>query len=190
MAVPLVTEMDFILKLWLGNNVPLQSVLFCKLILLVQLIFQLSSGVALTIDAVGKIKEYRLVLSSVLILNLPLSYIFLKLNFPPYVVFIVMISVEVLCLLVRLFYAKKMVLFPIIDYFRYCLFPLIISVCICFSTCYLLTAFLHSGFLRLVINGLLSTFVLLYCSYNLVLSKKEKIVLKSFLVTFVNKFRI
>lgn len=189
MAIPLVVEMHYVLKIWLGDNVPLYAVSFCQLTILVQLFFQLSSGVALTIDAVGKIKIYRIVLSSVLILNLPLAYIALRLGFQPQAVFISMFIIEGGCLFVRLFFAKQNVSFPVINYLKQCLVPLMVCICISFFACYFISIVFQPCFLRFIINILISTIILACISYKIVLSNKEQIIFGSFITRLVYKFK-
>ena len=90
-AIPLFLEMPYILKVWL-NDVPEFSVQFCRLILMVALIQQLSSGMQLAIQANGKISLYQITISIALLLNIPVAWILLKyVEVEPYMVLISML---------------------------------------------------------------------------------------------------
>ena len=181
MAIPCVLEMKQILGLWLHGDIPPYTVEFCQLILIMQLVFQLSSGVALAIDAVGKIKVYRIVLSIVLLSNIPIAYLLLKADFEPYYVIVAMILVEFLCLSVRLFFARRIAGYPIKRYIKTCFVPLVLTVIISFLSCFVIIRCLLPCIYRVVLIVFVSTLIIMLGSYFFVLSDKEKLILLSFL---------
>lgn len=81
-AIPLIMEIDYVLKLWLGEP-PLHTALFCKLILCSFLIDRLSTGYMIAVHAHGRIAAYHASLGTILALTLPLAWLFLKLGFAP-----------------------------------------------------------------------------------------------------------
>ncbi|MGA2915468.1 MAG: hypothetical protein ABSE89_05530 [Sedimentisphaerales bacterium] len=81
-AIPLMVEMDYILKIWLREP-PLHTALFCQLILATFIIDRLSVGNMMAVNARGKIAAYQATLGTCLVLTLPLAWIFLKLGAPP-----------------------------------------------------------------------------------------------------------
>jgi O-antigen/teichoic acid export membrane protein len=82
LTLPLMIEMEYILKLWLHQPPPFAS-LFCQLMLVSFLIDRLSSGYMLAIQALGKIAAYQATVGTALILTLPLAWLFLSLDFAP-----------------------------------------------------------------------------------------------------------
>ena len=105
-TVPLIVEMAYVLDLWL-KNVPPYAVAFCKLILIVSLINQLSSGIMTSMQSVGRIKGYTVTISILMLLNIPISYVFLKSGFPAFSVLVIAIIIEVVALVARLYFAKR-----------------------------------------------------------------------------------
>jgi len=180
MAIPLILEMKQVLYLWLHDDIPLYTVEFCQLILLMQLIFQMSSGVALAIDAVGNIRQYRIVLSLVMLLNIPIAYLFLKIGSSPYYVIYSMIFFECICLIVRLYFANKTTGFPVRLYFSKCFFPLVMVVSVSFICGYCMCHFLSSSFVRLLLTIVVTLLVTSIGSFTFVLNAKEKSVLMHF----------
>ncbi len=169
MAIPCVIEMKQILTLWLYKDIPPYTIEFCQLVIIMQLVFQLSSGVALTIDAVGRIKVYRIVLSIILMLNIPIAYTLLKAGLEPYFVIVSMIIVEFLCLAVRLFFAHKIALYPIRPYLEKCLVPLLATVVATFVSCYIISSLIQPSFARIVIVISVSTIITMLLSFFVVL---------------------
>lgn len=99
-AYPLVLEMDFILSRWLGT-VPELAPAFCRLVVANALLDILSSLFATLAKAYGKIRNYQIAVSLTLFLNFPLSYVALKVGYPPFMVFVVYSIVSMLLVIIR-----------------------------------------------------------------------------------------
>ena len=102
-SIPLYLDTDYIIHLWLGENVPDYTIRFTSIILLVKLIDSLNPAITNTILATGKIRQY-MVWSSIIISSvLPLSFLALKsgLNFD--VVFFLMLVLTAINQVVSVF---------------------------------------------------------------------------------------
>lgn len=75
--VPLMAELPFVLKLWLGQY-PKETVFFTRIILLQTLITAMSRSVVMGLYATGKMKTANLLSGTVLFLSLPISYVLLR----------------------------------------------------------------------------------------------------------------
>ncbi|MGV8093752.1 MAG: lipopolysaccharide biosynthesis protein [Mangrovibacterium sp.] len=107
-TLPVILEIEYILKLWL-KIVPEYTAVFTILILINVLIDTISGPLMTSIQATGKIKTYQAIVGILLILILPVSYVFFRLGFPPYFTFIVSIAVSVLALAFRLLLTKRQI---------------------------------------------------------------------------------
>lgn len=85
-AIPLIVEIDFVLKLWLGDY-PQYTAIFVQIILIQGIETPLNAPVGMCVHASGKMKAPSIAVS-LLFLDLPLSYILLKNGFSPIYVFI------------------------------------------------------------------------------------------------------
>jgi hypothetical protein len=65
------------------------------------------------VQATGNVRRYQVVVSGILLMNLPFSYLLLKLGFAPQVTFIVSIVSSFGALLARLIVLKRLVSFPV-----------------------------------------------------------------------------
>lgn len=81
-AIPLIAEMDYVLKLWLRTPPPYTG-LFCQLILSAYIMSRLGDGYMAAVNAAGKIAASQATVGIILTLTLPLTWLFLKLGYPP-----------------------------------------------------------------------------------------------------------
>lgn len=107
-ALPMLFETEFVLTLWL-KHYPEHTVNFVRLILIVTMCDILSNTLINLQVATGKIRNYQLIVGSMLLMNFPLSYLCLKIGFPPESTFVVAFVVAVFCLLLRLWFLREMV---------------------------------------------------------------------------------
>lgn len=116
LSFPVLVETGFILKLWLGN-VPDYTIVFLRIILMTTWITSLANPLVVSVLATGKIQRYQQIVGCVLLSIVPLSYIFLKLGYPPQVVFWTHLVIEVLAHAIRLFILRRLIGISISSYF-------------------------------------------------------------------------
>jgi O-antigen/teichoic acid export membrane protein len=182
-VIPIFFECDTLLKLWL-TNVPADTVMYVRLIIIFGQIMLFSAGIQTVFDALGKVKIYNIWVSIILILNLPVAYIFFKLGFPSYTIIIIGMVLELVSLNVRLRLLRKYVDFSIKEFyidtiFRVCL-PTIVVSCIVYAS-----GFLNlNPFLNLVLAFLISFTLYPIVIYNFSLEARQK----ELLLGIINKF--
>ena len=91
---PLCLELDYVLHLWLGNNVPADTYRFTIIVLVTYLMQTFHSAYLMSYHAIGRIKTGNIVGGLLMISALPISYVCLKCRFPAYSVFIVIFIVN------------------------------------------------------------------------------------------------
>lgn len=126
-ALPLFLRIESVLQLWLGQTTE-YMIIFCRLMLINTLLDILSNLLATVAKAYGVIRNYQLIVSAFLFLNLPLSYILLRTGFPPESTFMVYAVISVLLLFVRLVLIKKMVGFEIMLYVKQVIYPIFVHI--------------------------------------------------------------
>lgn len=127
-ALPLFFEMDFVLKVWLRNP-PEFAVLFTRLVLIDVLIDCINYQIMILAQATGKIKLYQGVVGGILLLNLPISYFFLKVvHTSQYSVFLVSITMTIIAMIARLFIVKHLTEFSITRFLKKVILPCILVV--------------------------------------------------------------
>lgn len=117
LALPVLFNTEYILDLWL-KDVPDHSALFVRLFLVYTLSESLSNPLVTAQLATGKIRNYQLVVGGLQLLNIPVSYAFLKMGAMPEVTVMVAIAVSQICLFARLFMLKGMIALPSGEFMR------------------------------------------------------------------------
>lgn len=127
-AVPLIIEMPYVLHIWLRREIPPFTIRLSQFILLFSIVTQYSSGLMSAIQATGKIRNYQIIISLIILLNMPVSYIVLKLGYPIYYCTAAFVVLEVFSLIVRIFMANKLTGMSINDYIRHVIYPTFLIV--------------------------------------------------------------
>lgn len=107
MIFPLSYNFDYILKIWLGPNIPTYTYWFSILTLIQMLFIALGGPIDVAIFSTGKIKAYQLWLSGEIFLNVIIIYILFKLNYSPIWAFIIKVAVEILIVATRFVFLKR-----------------------------------------------------------------------------------
>ena len=177
---PLISEIDFLLRVWLGN-VPEETVLLCTLTLILGLITSFSEGTNGYIQASGKVKWFLLTNSLFTLFNLPMSIVLFKMGFDAFWILLCFISTSILARVNSLYLMKKILKFDIWHYIRNAYIPpmVIIVIMTCVTMIYRSIP-INSSFLHLLgIFGVLILTGVLVCFVGL--TKTERISLMKFL---------
>ncbi len=112
LVLPVFFNSGFLLELWL-KEVPEASDIFVRLFLVLSLSECLSNPLMTSALATGKIRDYQIIVGGLIMLNLPVSYLFLKAGAPAEVTVVVAIVISQICLAARLIMLKKLMAFPV-----------------------------------------------------------------------------
>lgn len=183
-AVPLILEMPYILKLWL-NEIPDHSIIFCQLILLLSIVYQYSTGLMSAIQAVGKIKNYFIIMSLLIVMNIPISYLILRLSLPPYFCLVAFIVIEVISLIVRMKMAERLVGIRLILFIKKVVIPTLYTIMGACLIAYLVHSFLPESFFRLLSVMVIYVFFYMFFSWKWVIDLPHKEKLRGMIVKFL-----
>lgn len=106
-VVPAVSSMNLILKLWL-KEVPEYTQSLSSLILIGLLLDSLSTLFSSVAKAYGNIQRYQILISLSIFFNFPISYLVLKLGFPPYSVLCVYCCISIANIILRIYLVGAM----------------------------------------------------------------------------------
>lgn len=180
MTLPLLFEMPIVLDIWL-KEVPKHAILFCRLILIGGMIDGLSNLLATIAKAYGKIRNYQMIVSLILMINFPLSYILLKMGYFPEVTLVVYMAVSVCLLIIRLYFAKKMVGISPMSYFREVIWPIMKVTLIASTFLYVIFDKFKFSLEGFFFFCLMSVIIVGLSIYTIGLKYKEREQLKEFL---------
>ena len=171
-AIPIIVEMHFILKIWL-KTVPENAVIFCRLTLILSLLYQITIGTMTSITSVGNIKSFQLAVGAVEIFNLPVAYLLVKSGLPAYSVFIGSICLEFVAGSLRLRYAHKIAGLEVKSFLVKTWLYSVSSAAIAAFLGSTLKIFLTEGILRGLAVGVTTTLSMLLLGRYLVLTYSE-----------------
>lgn len=173
LSMPILLETNFVFTLWL-KDVPEYVVLFTRLVIICALIDSLSFPLMTTAQATGRIKKYQSITGSIMLLNLPVSYIFLKIGYPPVTVFYIAIVNSCVCLLIRLYLLRSMVGLQVKRYLANVILPLSIVI----LTSYIIPLFLKSemneGIIKFIVLAIAGLICSVACIFLFGLSAEER----------------
>ena len=173
LSVPVILRTSDILKIWLVN-VPNHSVTFVRIILITTWINSIANPLIISVKATGKIKLYESTVGGLMIAILPISYIFLRLGYPPETVFIVHLVIECIAMFFRIWNTKTLIHFSLRDYLKDVLFRISIVAVISFTISYFVSINLSSGLCFTIVTFILSVIASIIIILLIGLDKSER----------------
>lgn len=182
LSVPLITELHFILQMWLGQ-VPNYAVSFCTLTLLFNFFANLSSIIVIGVHATGKIFRPSFINGTLYLLVIPISYLSFRLGGEPWTSYLFNVIAVLLGMLSNAYtlhlYVKE---FPFFKFVLHDIVPCLLLMMFAFMISHLTSMVLNEGWLRFILVGIVSTITTSFLGYLFILpiSVREKITEKIF----------
>jgi len=187
-SLPMLLETGYILEHWL-KIVPDYSVSFCRLVIINNLIWSLRAPIVTSFHAVGQIKTANLICGSLFYLIVILSYVCLKIGFPPESVFIVAIIVSVIIQFVELILLKRLISYSIRSYVKQVIWLSLLVILISTVIPYLFLISLEPGFLRFIIVGFVSVISVSSVIYYIGIDKETQKLVVQKIMTVTQKIK-
>jgi O-antigen/teichoic acid export membrane protein len=172
-TLPLLLETEFFLKLWL-NNVPINTLAFCRLVLICSLIDSMSGPLMTAAHATGKIKFYQGVVGSLMLLILPFSFLLFKLGFSPVSTLYVNIFFSIISIFVRLKIISPLIRFSVTLFIKRVLLVILFVTSISLIVPLSIFFLLPDGLFRLVLVIIFSIFSIVITIFYLGLENQER----------------
>ncbi len=188
-SIPIFFEIDFILKIWLKNP-PEYAALFCRTLLIAFLISSLINGFNAAIAAIGKIRNYQIVLSSFSYLSIGVSALLLYLGGGLYSVCGVIIAYNIANMLGNVYFCKKLVGISLRQWLNRVVRPVLLNLSfnILFGVCLLFLTGPLSETLRFFIVSILLVCSTLFSTWKWLIDNTEKQQCKKMGIAIKNKF--
>lgn len=117
LALPVLLNTEALLNLWLVE-VPPYAAVFLRLSIVASLIDSFSGPLMTAAQATGHIRLYHTMVGMVLLLNVPISYVFLLQGYPPTIVLIVTIGLCISALVARLLVISPLIALPVSSFLK------------------------------------------------------------------------
>lgn len=183
LSLPILLETDFILRIWLGDNVPEYATVFTQLILLTAFVSVFANPTSCIAHATGNIKVFSIITSSVTLLIVPAAYLFLKLGYGPASAMIVSLVITIVVQLIRLVIVSHITVLKVGDYLLRVVLPIAIYTTLCIIAPLYIKNTMDEGWLRLLVVIFVSIVFSLGLAWLVGLNKVEK----DFVMAKINK---
>mgnify|MGYP005895738503 CR=1 FL=1 len=165
LIVPVIFELPFAMRIWLGNNIPEGTVLFARLILVYMFIVNIGRPLLIAIQSSGQILKAHVYTGLNSLLNLPIAYVALKyFNIEAYNIFIIQILISVVYCIILLYLSQTQLSWNIKLFVRKVIIPGLSALGINFLMCGLAHSFFPYGFLRVLIVCMVSLLTMIAVS--------------------------
>lgn len=186
LSLPILINTSYVLTLWL-NIVPEHVVLFVRLVLIFSMCESISNPLITAMLATGNIRNYQIIVGGLQIMNLPVSYILLRLGFFPEIILVVAIVLSLCCLCARLMLLRGMIGLSAKSYTLHVLMNVVAVSVLSFIVPLLFSGYLGDDF----ISFLLSCIICVVCAgiaiYYIGCTHGERYFIKEKALAFVNR---
>lgn len=185
-SVPVALEMPFLLGVWL-KDVPQLTALFAVIMLFNCLVDYIDQPVWTVIQAVGKMRNYQLVVGGMQLMVLPLAYIMLKFSdAEPQSVLYLTLVVSAAAVIARLFFARSLAGLRPIYFIKGAILPVALVGAAALAAGFAVHSALTEGWLRLLAVAAVTVAVQVLAIYAFGLTEAEK---AGIVTIFKEKFR-
>ena len=186
LSLPILYETDFLLKLWLSDDVPAHTSSFLVITIAVSFLNSLNASVSSVVHASGKMRNYQVFSSLAVLLAVPLAYVVLHWGYSAECALWMSFFSMLLAQVVSLMILKTIVDYSIADYLKSILWPFALVVGITFWMPYLVHLYVQPGFVRFVLTCAVSLAGISLTVYLLALNRTEKELVDGMLRRVVN----
>lgn len=174
LMLPIAFEINFVLKLWFRNTVPPYTSIFTVIIFIMALSDSIHLAFLMAYHAVGKIKWGNLFGGGLMILSLPVGYMALKFDAPPYSVFIIILVMNFISHIICWYLLHQEVNFSYAKLFRTVYLPCIVVTLLSLITPTAIILSMSDGLARLLILTFLSEIAFISLTYTVGFNNAEK----------------
>lgn len=178
LSIPIIIEIDYILKLWLGEIIPDYTKSFTILILANMMIASLTAPLSQVVHATGNMRNFQVATSAIVCMIIPVSWIFLKLGYDPNSVYIVSLIVTIINQIVCNYMLKRIFPYSIKEYTKAVILPSILLTIIVLGITELTKSLIQESFVRLIVSAAVAVISSVITAYLILLNKQERGLIK------------
>lgn len=187
LSLPVIVNIHYLLTIWL-KTVPENTSIFTQLSLVANIIYSLSSTLVTAQNSTGNVRNYQLIVGGITLLNLPVSYICLRLGCNSVSVFVVAVVIEFIALFARLYMIPSTIReFKPYDYVKSVLLNCLIVTLVACPLPIILQIIFEESFLTFVLNIAVTLIVSSLSIYYIGCSRSERMAILSKIRPIINK---
>lgn len=188
-SLPVMIEIEFVLHIWLGVNVPDHTAAFSVLVLIITMVDILLAPMTMIVSASGRIGRYTFWTSTIGLLILPLAYAAMKMGSTPEFVYVMSLVLSIIIDIMGLIIMNIETGVSICDYTKKVLLPIFILTFLTFPSLFFITLKVEACFTRFLLIFIASIILVGVVGYFIVLNKSEKTIVSSYVIQLINKLK-
>ena len=185
-SLPIMLEVDYVLKLWLGDTIPGHTNTFMVLVVIASLVRVFHPMTSHIVHATGKMRLFQVTNGILNLILIPIVYILLYMGYRPESIFVLFILMNIIIQIVSWMILHRLVPeFSVIIYLRQVVLPLCVVIVLSILLPYFFHVKMDSGFIRLFVVLLSSIVSIVIFGFFMALSRNER----EMVMGYVNKMR-
>ena len=189
MALPILLEIDYILHIWLGDNIPSNTSIFVIIIILNTFLTNLNAAISSIVHATGKMKVYQLCGGTISLISVIFVYVAMLIWDIPSIAFVIILGLDIVRQIVALIVLKSILSeFSIGLYCRNVILPVLIVSVLSLVGPVIAHSLMTEGFGRLITVLIVSSISILASIFTVGLNNTEKSLTLQFLRNIKTKF--
>lgn len=185
LAFPIIFDINGLLGIWL-KDVPENTNLFAIMLVVANLFDQLTVSLSITINAIGKIKNYTFVINTLKFLTVFVFALLLIFDFPLTIALVSYVVIEFIGSLLRLYFCHKQAGLEINSYIRNVILKLVIPVLLVMAL-YWIGSYKEFSILYFILKFIVVSIIYVIMIYFFSLNIREKAFVKNLMPKFQNK---
>ncbi|GHU71014.1 hypothetical protein FACS189413_12150 [Bacteroidia bacterium] len=173
--LPLLVETEYLLNLWL-DEVSDHMLVFTQLNLISALILSMNAPISTMIHAIGTraLKRYNLIVETVILLSLPLTYLAFKLGYAVESAFYVSIFISIIAHICRIIVLKSVMNFSLREYVKKNIFPILVITILSCALVFYIHSLFEYGLIRFIVTVPLAVATVVLFSFTFGVNRQEK----------------
>lgn len=150
LGLPVLMETHYVLYLWL-KIIPEHTDLFIRLIIIFAMSETISNPLVTAMLATGHIRNYQIVVGGIQMLNLPISYLCLRIGCAPEIVIVVAIILSQMCFFARMYMLRSLIGLKVRNYLKNVYLNIVLVYIVSVAVPLLFVNFMSESFMRFMI---------------------------------------
>jgi hypothetical protein len=189
-AIPIILEANYLLHIWL-KNVPDYTVIFVQITLATLFIEKLTFSITDTLRAIGKIRNFQVFETTILVLTVPIAYLAFKLGYSPILIYLISMGATIINFGVRLYFGKIIAGININEYVKNAILPILFPIILAGTLATFVNLYMVESFVRLCLVTLIFMLIFTITFWYSSLLDAEKLKFKEIInlvfIRFKNK---
>ncbi len=190
LAIPLGISIEFILNFWLDEIPHPSTIMFCRYFLIIVFTNQLTVGLGIAFESVGKIKLLQIIVGTLHLAPLLFGYLCFTFGMTVDCIMLCIIIEEIIALVLRTLLAQHIMGLKAGNFLSYNIIPTIVTTTsVTAFTWWICSTTHNNGFLNAVLATFISVPLLACISYFILLNDTERNIINNFALLLAKKIK-